>query len=74
MPTKLPKVEGTIQLRGKYHAKIRVPKPIRAQWNGKETHQESLRTSDPKTAADRVGTIVAIMNAQLEKARVECPH
>ncbi|SFL57580.1 site-specific integrase [Shimia aestuarii] len=67
----LPKIEGTIQLRGRYQAKIRVPEEIRKHWDGKEVYQKSLKTSDPKTAEKEVRAIRAIMDAQLEQSKAE---
>lgn len=67
----LPKVKDTIQLRGKYHAKIRVPDAILKHWGGKAVHQQSLKTSDPKTAEKEVRALRAVMDAQLNKAKAE---
>lgn len=67
----LPKVEGTIQLRGRYHAKIRVPEPIQKHWGGKPVCQKSLKTSDPATAEKEVRAIRAIMDAQVSQAKAE---
>ncbi len=67
----LPKVPDTIQRHGKYHAKIRVPKPIQKHWGGKAVYQQSLKTSDPKTAEKEVRRIRAIMDAELDQAKAE---
>jgi len=67
----LPKVSDTIQRNGRYQAKIRVPEAIRKHWDGKDVHQKSLRTSDPKVAEKEVRRIRAIMDAQLEQAKAE---
>ena len=67
----LPKVEGTIQLRGKYHAKIRVPDAIQKHWDKRAVYQKSLKTSDPKTAEREVRRIRSMMDAQLEAAQAE---
>jgi hypothetical protein len=67
----LPKVPGTIQKAGRYHAKIRVPESIQEDWGGKEVYQKSLKTSDPRTAEKEVRAIRAIMDAQLEQAKAE---
>ena len=67
----LQKVDGTIQLRGRYHAKIRVPEAIRKHWKGRDVHQKALKTSDPRTAEKEVRAIRAIMDAQLEQAKAE---
>ena len=67
----LPKVEGTIQLRGRYQLKIRVPEPIQARWGGKQVYQKSLKTSDPAIAEKEVRAIRAIMDAQMSQAKAE---
>jgi|GEM_PF-1690902 len=67
----LPKVEGTIQLRGRYQAKIRVPEPIQKHWGGKPIYQKSLKTSDPAAAEKEVRAIRAIMDAQMSQAKAE---
>ncbi|TMV06312.1 site-specific integrase [Ruegeria sediminis] len=67
----LPKVTGTIQLRGRYHAKIRVPAELKDQYDGKEFYQKSLKTSDPRTAEKEVRAILAVMDAQKDKAKAE---
>ncbi|GAA6198690.1 hypothetical protein NBRC116598_41350 [Pseudophaeobacter arcticus] len=67
----LPKVDHTIRLRGRYHAKIRVPEAIRKHWNGKDVYQKSLKTSDPKVAEKEVRRIRAIMDTQAEQAKAE---
>ncbi|NOD83775.1 site-specific integrase [Ruegeria sp. HKCCD6119] len=67
----LPRVDGTIQLRGRYHAKIRVPEAIRKHWRGKDVYQKSLKTSDPKIAEKEVRAIRAIMDAQQDQAKAE---
>lgn len=71
MVGKLPGVEGTIQLRGRYHAKLRVPQEIRGFWDGKEIYQKSLKTSDPKTAEKEIRALKAIMDAQVESAEAD---
>lgn len=65
------KVSGTIQLRGRYHAKIRVPAALKDLYDGKEFYQKSLRTSDAKTAEKEVRAILAVMDAQLDQAKAE---
>lgn len=67
----LPKVEGTIQLRGRYQAKIRVPEPIQKHWGDKPVYQKSLKTSDAATAEKEVRAIRAIMDAQMAQAKAE---
>ncbi|MDO6800442.1 site-specific integrase [Shimia thalassica] len=67
----LPKVDYTIQLRGRYQAKIRVPEKIRKHWDGQEVYQKSLKTSDPKIAEKEVRRLRAIMDTQLEQAKAE---
>lgn len=67
----LPKIEGTIQLRGRYHAKLRVPQEIWELWDGKEIFQKSLRTSDPKTAEKEIRALKAIMDAQVEASKAD---
>jgi len=67
----LPKVEGTIQLRGRYQAKIRVPEQIQEHWGGKPIYQKSLKTSDPATAEKEVRAIRAVMDAQMNQAKAE---
>ena len=67
----LPKVEGTIQLRGRYHAKIRVPEEIRQHWQGKKVLQQTLKTSDPRIAEKEVRALRAIMDAQVSRAKAE---
>ena len=71
MRAKLPKIEGTIQLRGKYHAKLRVNERIRKHYSGKGIFQKSLKTSDPVIAEREVRALRAIMDAQLEKAKAD---
>lgn len=71
MRTRLPEVKGTIQLRERYHARIRVPKAIREHWNGKTVHQASLGTADPEAAAEEVRAITAIMDAQKKMAKAK---
>lgn len=69
MPAKLPRVEGTIQLRGKYHAKLRINERIRQHYGGKDVFQKSLKTSDPRTAEKEVRALRTIMDAQIDKER-----
>ena len=67
----LPKVEGTIKLRGDYHAKIRAPQAVQKHCRGKAIHQKSLKISDPKTAEREVRAIRSTMDAQIEAAKAE---
>lgn len=71
MPATLPKVKGTIQLRGLYQARLRVPQEIRDQWDGKSVFQKSLKTSDPRVAEKEVRALKTIMDAQVEKAKAD---
>ncbi len=65
------KIDKTIQLRGRYHAKIRIPKAIQNHYGGKTVHQESLKTSDPKEAEKKVRAILAVMDAHHDKHTAE---
>lgn len=65
------KITHTIILRGRYQAKIRIPKGIQKLYGGKVFYQKSLKTSDPKTAEKEVRAILAVMDAQLDQAKAE---
>lgn len=65
------KVEDTIQLRGKYHFKRRVPPEIRHHYGGKQVYQVSLKTADAVTAEREARRLRAIMDSQMQQAKAE---